>query len=144
VTIKRFTEIKAWQAARLLVADVYRTTSTGSFKSDYALRDQLRRAAVSAMSNIAEGFGRGSDREFARYLDIAQGSLVEVQSLLHVALDVGYCDSASFSQLMEATARAIALVSALRTYLSPRATESAVAYDAVDDGRRTTDDGRSA
>jgi four helix bundle protein len=86
--IKRFEEIKAWQKARELVAEVYRICVAGPIARDYGLKDQLCRAAVSSMSNIAEGFARRTDKDFAHFLDVAKGSAVEVQSLLYVALDV--------------------------------------------------------
>jgi four helix bundle protein len=67
------------------------------FKKDYALTDQIRRAAVSVMSNIAEGFGRGGNKEFAQYLFIAKGSLAEVRSILYVAKDLKYIDDTAFT-----------------------------------------------
>jgi four helix bundle protein len=96
--ILRFEEILAWQKARELVREVYRmTNSSEGFKKDFGLKDQIRRAAVSSMSNIAEGFGRLGDREFANFLNIASGSVAEVQSQLYVALDLQYIDQRSFS-----------------------------------------------
>ena len=86
-TIQRFEEIKAWHRARELAQIVYQTSSTGEFSKDFGLRDQFRRAAVSVMSNIAEGFARKGDRDFARFLDISRGSSIEVQSILYVALE---------------------------------------------------------
>jgi four helix bundle protein len=86
--IKRFEDIKAWQAARELVSAVYRVSGKGKFEKDFGLRDQIRRAAVSVMSNIAEGFERCSDKEFNRFLYIAKGSAGEVRSHLFVALDL--------------------------------------------------------
>ncbi len=83
-TIERFEDIKAWQAARDLVSAVYRVSGRGKFEKDFGLRDQIRRASVSAMSNIAEGFERCSDREFHRFLYIAKGSAGEVRSQLFV------------------------------------------------------------
>ena len=88
--IQRFEDIRGWQEARKLTQDMYRISSAGQFSRDYGLRDQIRRAAVSAMTNVAEGFGCDSKLEFARFLGIARRSAVEVQSLLYVALDVGY------------------------------------------------------
>ncbi len=88
--IERFEDIQAWQRARELVREIYRTCAEGRLSKDFGLRDQLCRAAVSSMSNIAEGFAKKSDRDFAHFLDIARGSAIEVQSLLYVALDVGY------------------------------------------------------
>src|SRR6266567_6979364 len=98
-TIKRFEDIQAWQKARQLVGEVYKACAKGPLQRDFGLRDQLCRAAVSAMSNIAEGFARKTDRDFAHFLDIAKGSVIEVQSLLYVAWDVSYVDQSEFARL---------------------------------------------
>lgn len=90
--IRRFEDIEAWLKCRELVREMYRISRAGPFSKDYALRDQICRAAVSSMSNIAEGFSRNSDRDFAHFLDIAKGSVLEVQSLLYVASDLGYIE----------------------------------------------------
>ncbi len=90
--IKKFEDILAWQEARKLVSSIYRLTGLGSLAKDFGLRDQIQRAAVSAMTNIAEGFDCESQIEFTRFLGIARRSAVEVQSLLYASLDVGYID----------------------------------------------------
>ncbi|MBA5867340.1 MAG: four helix bundle protein [Nitrospira sp. CR1.3] len=94
--IERFEEIKAWEMAKELVADVYRLTENGKFSKDFGLRDQIRRASISVMSNIAEGFERGSRKEFSRFLRIAKGSSGEVRSQLYVALELGYLKREEF------------------------------------------------
>jgi four helix bundle protein len=94
--IRQFEDIKAWQMARQLTRQVYELSDAGTFSRDFGLRDQIRRAAVSSMTNIAEGFDCESDKEFARFLEIARRSAVEVQSLLYVALDVGHIDEKTF------------------------------------------------
>ena len=99
VAIQRFEDIDAWQKARELVREIYRTSDDGPFARDFAFRDQIRRAAVSVMSNIAEGFGRAGNREFSQFLSIAKGSVSEVQSQLYIALDVGYIDQGQFDHL---------------------------------------------
>ncbi|PSQ92571.1 MAG: four helix bundle protein, partial [Bacteroidetes bacterium SW_4_67_19] len=83
-TFHRFEDIESWQKARRLARRIYELTGNGDFARDFGLRDQIRRAAVSIMSNIAEGFERGSRREFARFLDIAKASAGEVRSPLYV------------------------------------------------------------
>ncbi|HXJ94344.1 MAG TPA: four helix bundle protein [Terriglobia bacterium] len=116
-TIRRFEDIQAWEKARQLVREVYRVSAVGKFQRDYGLRDQICRAAVSSMSNIAEGFARKTGREFARFLDVARGSAIEVQSLLYVSLDVGYISADEFKILHELADEVISLVSGFTTYL---------------------------
>ena len=99
--IKRFEDIAAWQEARFLVKAVYHATERGAFARDYALRDQVRRAAVSIMSNIAEGFERNSDKEFRHFLYVAKASAGEVRSLLYIAHDLAYIEEAAYQQLAE-------------------------------------------
>jgi four helix bundle protein len=94
-----FEELKVWQSARELVRAIYSLTNKQQFQKDIALRDQLRRAAVSSMANIAEGFERGSKREFARFLYMARGSSGEVRSHLYVARDLDYITPAEFEQV---------------------------------------------
>jgi four helix bundle protein len=94
--IKRFQDIQAWQEARKLTQSIYSLARQGRFARDFGLRDQIQRAAVSAMTNIAEGFDCDSNIEFARFLGIARRSAVEVQSLLYTAMDIGYIDEETF------------------------------------------------
>jgi four helix bundle protein len=115
--IKRFEEIKAWQKARELVVEVYRICVAGPIARDYGLKDQLCRAAVSSMSNIAEGFARRTDKDFAHFLDVAKGSAVEVQSLLYVALDVGYFARGEFQKLYKTVEDLTSLIGGFSTYL---------------------------
>jgi len=89
-TFKKFEDIKAWQKARKATSAVYEATGSIRFSRDFGLRDQIQRAIVSIMANIAEGFGRHADKEFANFLNVAQASASEVQSQLYVALDLGY------------------------------------------------------
>lgn len=102
-TIRRFEDIEAWRSARVLVQELYRVTTEGAFARDYDLRNQLRRAAVSIMSNIAEGFERRGNREFRRFLFIAKGSAGEVRSLLYVAADSDYISASLHSNLFQQT-----------------------------------------
>ena len=98
--IERFEDFIAWQKARKLTADIYRVTSEGSFARDFGLKDQIRRAAVSSMSNLAEGFERGRPSEFHQFLSIAKASCAELRAQLYVALDVGYISLPTFDRLM--------------------------------------------
>ena len=119
--IKRFEEIVAWQKARVLVSEVYRISADGRLSKDFGLRDQIRRAAVSAMSNIAEGFGRKSHGDFAHFLDVARGSALEVESLLYVSRDLKYIEDAEFTTLYALAEETISLIGGLTTHLRGRA-----------------------
>jgi len=109
--IERFEDIEAWKKARVLVKGIYRATGEGKFSKDYGLRDQIRRAAVSVISNVAEGFSRQTDREFAQFLYVAKGSVSEVQSQLYVALDLGYLSQEEFNDLYRQADEVIKLMS---------------------------------
>lgn len=113
---KRFEELRMWQFARRLANLIYKLTEQPSFR-DSDLRRQMRRAAVSAMSNLAEGFGRGSNEELLYFLYIARGSVAELQSQLYLSSDLGYVTQQEFqeayqrsdetSRLMQAFARSL-------------------------------------
>ena len=98
-TFAKFEEIFAWQKARVVVGEIYKTTSDGDFSKDFALRDQIRRSAISIMANISEGHGRKSDKEFANFLNYAHGSVAETQSHLYIAVDLRYLKSDEFDSL---------------------------------------------
>jgi four helix bundle protein len=98
-TIKKFEDIVAWQRARVLTKEVYACTRVGEFSRDFGLKDQIQRASVSTMSNIAEGFDRGGDKEFTQFLSTSKGSCGEVKSHLYVALDQGYIPRVTFDNL---------------------------------------------
>lgn len=95
--ITRFEDLHAWQEARSLNKLIYCFCAEGVLARDYGLRDQIQRAAISIMANIAEGFDCSSKNEFARFLSFARRSAVEVQSLLYAALDVGYLTEQQFN-----------------------------------------------
>ncbi len=116
-TIKRFQDIQAWQKARQLVREVYKACAKGALQRDFGLKDQLSRAAVSAMSNIAEGFARKTDRDFAHFLDVAKGSAVETQSLLYAALDVGHITEDDFQRLHGLAEETASLIGGFAAYL---------------------------
>ena len=82
VKITKFEDIESWKKARRLTKEIYQTTATGGFVRDFGLKDQIRRASVSVLSNIAEGFERGGDKEFLQFLAIAKGSCGEVRAQL--------------------------------------------------------------
>src|SRR5688572_11769810 len=115
---RRFEEILAWQKARTLNHIVYSATNRGAFSRDYDLRSQIRRASTSIMANIAEGFGRHSDRDFAHFLNIAYASSCEVQSHLYVALDLNYLtDKASFDEIYSLADEICRMIFSLRQRL---------------------------
>jgi len=112
--IDKFEDLIAWQKARELTRNIYRTTKIGEFLKDFGLRDQIRRASVSIMSNIAEGFERGGRSEFHQFLVIAKGSCAELRSQLYVALDAEYMDIRTFQSLDDLAKETSRLVGGLR------------------------------
>jgi len=112
--VERFEDLIAWQKARQLTVEIYRVTAHGEFAKDFGLRDQIRRAAVSVMSNIAEGFDRGSRGEFHQFLVVAKASCAEVRSQLYVAQDVGYIAQETFGHLSSATNELSKIIGGLR------------------------------
>lgn len=115
--IGRFEEIEAWKEARALTSEIYGASAGGAFGSDFGLRDQARRAAVSIMANIAEGFESGSNGEFLRFLGYARRSATELQSHLYVARDQDYLDDQRFAELYDRAALVIRLVGGFMRYL---------------------------
>ncbi|MBI2804507.1 MAG: four helix bundle protein [Planctomycetes bacterium] len=99
-SIERFEDLIAWQKARVLTRQIYELTSESPFSRDFALKDQMRRAAVSIMSNIAEGFERNRPAEFHQFLSVAKASCAELRSQLYIALDACYLDQPRFDQLV--------------------------------------------
>ena len=117
MNIERFEDVVSWQKARLLTRDVYDCSKLGEFAKDFSLRNQIRSASVSIMSNIAEGFERGGDKEFIQFLSTAKGSCGEVRSQLYVALDQGYIGSPKFDELCGMTIETSRVISGLIKYL---------------------------
>jgi len=118
-----FEDLIAWQKSRELTKLVYEASSKGTFCRDYGLRDQIRRASVSVMSNIAEGFERGGRREFHQFLVIAKASCAEVRSQLYVALDVGYLNKEMFDRLMNLSLEVTRIVAGLRSAVAKQRSE---------------------
>jgi four helix bundle protein len=115
--IKKFEDILAWQEARKLVQEIYEITGKGNFSRDYGLRDQIQRAAVSVMTNIAEGFDCESRVEFAKFLGYSRRSAIEVQSLLYTGLDIGYITEETFINEYARADKAKALIGGLKKSL---------------------------
>jgi four helix bundle protein len=118
--IERFEDFIAWQKARKLTSNIYKVSNIGEFLRDFGLKDQIRRAGVSVMSNIAEGFERGRPTEFHQFLSIAKGSCAELRSQLYVALDVGYVVGDDFRDLMSEAIEVGQIVGGLRASVERR------------------------
>ena len=112
--IHRLEDIIAWNKARSLEKNIYETTRTGSFSKDHDLKTQIRRAAVSIMSNIAEGYERGGPREFKQFLSIAKASCAELRSQHYVAADVGYLEDNRFHGLLKQSEEVGRIIGGLR------------------------------
>jgi len=112
--IRQFEELVAWQKARLLTAAVYEITRRGALAKDFGLSGQMQRAAVSIMSNIAEGFERSGLGEFHQFLSTAKSSCAELRSQLYVAFDARYLDSASFKGLLAQSEEVARIIGGLR------------------------------
>ncbi len=115
--IDKFEDLEAWRLARALTLKIYTATRTGEFAKDFGLKDQIRRASVSIVSNIAEGFDRKSNKQFIQFLEIASGSSSEVKAQLYVALDVGYISQDQFSDLFADASRVGQMLTKLLQYL---------------------------
>jgi four helix bundle protein len=116
--IKKFEDLESWRKARELTNTVYAATATGRFTRDFGLKDQIRRASISILSNIAEGFERSGDKEFLQFLAVAKGSCGEVRAQLYIAVDQGYLSQELFMSLSEKTHEISRLISGLMKYLS--------------------------
>ena len=112
--IEKFEEIQAWKEARKLVMELHYR-----FKDcrDFAFKDQIQRAGISAMSNIAEGFDRNSNKEFVNFLLIARGSCSEIKSLLYAALDIGYLEENVFRSFYGQISKVGGLINGFISYL---------------------------
>ena len=136
-TIKQFEDIEAWQTARLLTRTIYGLTRQRPWASDLGLRDQICRAAVSVMSNIAEGFESDDAPQFVRYLGYAKASAGEVRAQLYVALDSGYIDQQTFDSVsalaVKCSRQTHGFISYLRGYrASHRIADDGWVYDVPD------------
>jgi four helix bundle protein len=115
--ITRFEDLKCWQAARQLVREVYKASVLGELAKDFDTKSQFRRAALSSMNNIAEGFGRFGRKDFIRFLDTAQSSVLEVESMLYVLEDLDYLPVEKIKFIRERAVETKALTLALIRYL---------------------------
>lgn len=120
--MERFEELIAWQKARILTRAIYETTRRGAFARDFGLSGQIQRAAVSIMSNIAEGFERGGRGEFHQFLSTAKASCAELRSQLYVALDVGYLKAGKFQILLQQAEEVARIIGGLRASVARQRT----------------------
>jgi four helix bundle protein len=116
-SIERFEDIESWRRGREVVKHIYAVTRVESFSRDFALCNQIRRSAVSIISNIAEGFERDGNKEFVQFLTVAKGSCGEVRAQLYVALDQDYIDEKTFREIYNGTLETSRLIAGLIRYL---------------------------
>jgi four helix bundle protein len=107
----------AWQKAKMLTIEIYKLTNEPLFSKDFGLKDQIRRAAVSVPSNIAEGFGRGGTNEFRNFLSISKGSLYEVKTQLIIAFELGFVDESVKNKLILDIEETTGMIAGLIKYL---------------------------
>jgi len=115
--VKNFEELDCWKEARLLVKIVFKVCEDGKLSKDFGTSDQLRRAALSVMNNIAEGHGRHSTKEFIRFLDFAQSSALEVKSITYVLSDHDYLSNEQVSAIRTRAEHTKNLIRGLMAYL---------------------------
>lgn len=119
-TIVRFEDLDCWKQARALVAKVYQVSSSGNLSKDFDARSQFRRAAISVMNNIAEGFTRKSNKEFIRFLGFSESSAAEVKSMLYIFEDINYLSEDSINELHDKVDAVRKLTLGLIRYLKTR------------------------
>jgi len=115
--IEKFEDIESWKLAREVTREIYEISSNEKFSRDFALVNQIRRASISILSNIAEGFERSGNEEFLQFLAIAKGSCGEVRAQLYVAFDQKYIDETKFRELMEKLLEINRLIAGFMKYL---------------------------
>ena len=115
--VEHFEDLEIWKESRCLTKEIYRLTSGPKFSKDFSLRGQIQSATVSIMSNIAEGFERGGNQEFAQFLYVAKGSCGEVRSQLYVAVDQGYISANESEKLLSLFKRLSGMIGSLINYL---------------------------
>jgi four helix bundle protein len=124
MAIQRFEEMKVRQDARILTNNIYSLTKNKYFTKDFGLRDQIQRAAVSIMSNIAEGYERDNNKEFIKFLGYSKGSVGEVRSLLYVPYDQSYISEIEFNNLKESAINISTQIAIFTKYLRKRVNTS--------------------
>lgn len=130
--ITRFEEIEGWKTARQLTNVIYKFSEQGMFSKDYGLKDQIRRASVSVMSNIAEGFESRTDTQFINFLGHAKGSAGEVRSQLYVALDLKYISQQQFVEAYEFADKSSRQISRFINYLETHPRDRSLGEDTTE------------
>ena len=115
--VNSFEDLQVWKDCRILVKSIYQLTSDGKFSKDFGLREQIQRASVSIMNNIAEGFERNNNKEYIKFLGYSKGSAGEVRSMLYVATDLGYISQDSFNTHYQMAINIITQISNFIKYL---------------------------
>ena len=115
--IEKFEDIEAWKLARKATSQIYEVSRGEKFSRDFALVNQIRRAAISIVSNIAEGFEREGNKEFLQFLAVAKASCGEVRSQLYIALDQNYIDDSKFSEIVDVLVETSRTISGFMKYL---------------------------
>lgn len=126
--VTRFEDLKCWQLARELVGLVYKACEEGKLTKDFETRDQIKRAALSVMNNIAEGFGRFSTKEFIRFLSIAQSSAIEVKSITYALEDMEYISIEKITSIREKAEETKNTILAFIRYLKKQRTKSTITH----------------
>ena len=116
-TIQKFEDLKVWEKAREVNLQIYKLSNNGTFAKDFGLRDQIRRASISIISNIAEGFERNGTKEFHQFLSISKASAAEIRSQLYVAKDLEYISTEEFTEIMNGLTEVSKMISGLMSYL---------------------------
>ncbi len=116
-TVQRFEDLKVWQKAREVNLHIYKLSNTSAFSKDFGLREQIRKASVSVISNIAEGFERNGNKEFNQFLSIAKASAAEIRAQLYVAIDLEYITKEEFDEVVVKLTEVSKMLSGLMNYL---------------------------
>ena len=135
--ITRFEDIESWKTARQLTNSVYAHTNQTGFNRDFGLRDQIRRASVSVMSNIAEGFESRTDAQFINFLGMARASAGEVRSQLYIALDQKYITEEQFKETFAMAQACARQISNFMKYLETNPRPRRISDDSADAGAGT-------
>jgi four helix bundle protein len=111
--IERFEDLRVWQVAKDLAKEIYSLKCKTEYGLDIGYKDQIQRASISIMSNIAEGFDYRNDKDFIRFLRIARGSAAEVKSLIYIGKEIGYIEEEKFKNLLSKTEEIIKMINVL-------------------------------